>query len=529
MSEEEFDDRPTAPDETGDFIVDPEFSFDPVTPEPDAGAAGEPPAIGGGAPTGAEDSPSAVEDGSGAPEPPTPAEAGPSAVQGRTDSDNLDEASDQAGAENHDGADVRMPDDAAESSAPPADEGHPDTGAPAAAEPIASASASMWAAARDRSEILTGEEIEMPGEIVDEEDIVGEASPLETSQIEPVVVGAHTTTIPVVAPPNEAGADAVADPGPAASSADEAPADFLANRLSSGEAPGPVGAADAAPSPEDADEEPVPSPEAGPGAPDPAAAVPVAVVSTAVDPIEDTTTRRRSLMTATPSSGEPQLEAAWKPRSDASERRIVQETPGSLDDSIFEGATVVAEVPSRGGAHWASLASFLLLVPVAWYLAADAGARMTLAEGNTLATGALSPVGLGELVAAAVLGLVLVLLSLRSSLGPWVTGVLVTLAGLPWLVAPAHWGRLIIDYLRSVSNAHPVGANLVHHAQASGYSGRLLLLGLALIALGAVSHSARRRGRAEEALRAEVEKVNPAGAYFSARQRRKAAKAAAPR
>ena len=42
----------------------------------------------------------------------------------------------------------------------------------------------------------------------------------------------------------------------------------------------------------------------------------------------------------------------------------------------------------------------------------------------------------------------------------------------------------------------------------------------------AILSARRRKGRAEEALRAEVERVNPTGAYFTARARRRAEKAA---
>ena len=42
--------------------------------------------------------------------------------------------------------------------------------------------------------------------------------------------------------------------------------------------------------------------------------------------------------------------------------------------------------------------------------------------------------------------------------------------------------------------------------------------------LGYVSHSVRRTGRAEEALRTSIEAVNPAGALYSRRARKKAAK-----
>ena len=67
--------------------------------------------------------------------------------------------------------------------------------------------------------------------------------------------------------------------------------------------------------------------------------------------------------------------------------------------------------------------------------------------------------------------------------------------------------------------------NLAHHFQASAFSGRFALLGLIVLVGAWVSHWVRRRGRSEEALRAEVEKINPEGAFFSWRARRRAAKA----
>ena len=49
-------------------------------------------------------------------------------------------------------------------------------------------------------------------------------------------------------------------------------------------------------------------------------------------------------------------------------------------------------------------------------------------------------------------------------------------------------------------------------------------LGIVLMGLGYVSHSARRKGRAEEALRTSIEAINPAGAFYSKGARKKAAK-----
>ena len=64
----------------------------------------------------------------------------------------------------------------------------------------------------------------------------------------------------------------------------------------------------------------------------------------------------------------------------------------------------------------------------------------------------------------------------------------------------------------------------MHHLQASGYSGRFVVLGALLMGVAYVSHSARRTGRAEEALRTSLETTNPAEAFYSKRARKRAAK-----
>ena len=201
--------------------------------------------------------------------------------------------------------------------------------------------------------------------------------------------------------------------------------------------------------------------------------------------------------------------------------------PSSLDDELFSAAPEITEMPSRTGAHWLSFLLFLLLVPAGWYLAADAGARMTLADAAPMYTGVASIMALGEILGAIVISAILFVVARRSSLGAWLMGLVTLIVGLPWLMAPGMTGASALSALTALTNTGSLGANLSHHLQASGYSGRFALLGIALMGLAYVSHSARRTGRAEEALRTSLEATNPAGAFYSKRARKKAAKEAA--
>lgn len=242
------------------------------------------------------------------------------------------------------------------------------------------------------------------------------------------------------------------------------------------------------------------------------------------DELESTTIRRRAFVA--PQEESPVTEAAWKPREDATERSVPQDTPESLDDVLFEGASIVPEMPSRTGAHLFSFILGILALPITWYLVADAGARMTLPEGNPAATGVINWLAITELAIAFVAIIALFEAFKRSSLGAWIAGLCFLAAGIPWVFAPAFTSAHTVSLLHFLQNAGSFGSNLAHHLQASGYSGRLLILGIVLIGLASLSHSARRRGRAEEAMREQVERVNPTGAHYTARERRRAAKAA---
>lgn len=242
------------------------------------------------------------------------------------------------------------------------------------------------------------------------------------------------------------------------------------------------------------------------------------------DAAEATRPRRRSLL----GEGNEDSEAATLAAiASTAARGDKSGAPSSLDDEIFSAAPEITEMPSRTGAHWLSFLLFLLLVPAGWYLAADTGARMTLADAAPMYTGVASIVALGELLGAIIISAILFVVARRSSLGAWLMGIVTLIMGLPWLMAPGITAASVLSTLTALTNTGSLGANLSHHLQASGYSGRFALLGIALIGLAYVSHSARRTGRAEEALRTSIEATNPAGAFYSKRARKKAAKDAA--
>ena len=242
------------------------------------------------------------------------------------------------------------------------------------------------------------------------------------------------------------------------------------------------------------------------------------------DAAEAARPRRRSLL----GEGDKDSEAATLAAiASTAARGDKSDAPSSLDDELFSAAPEITEMPSRTGAHWLSFLLFLLLVPVGWYLAADAGARMTLADAAPMYSGVASIVALGEILGAIVLSAILFVTARRSSLGAWLMGIVTLIVGLPWLMAPGITGASLLSALTALKGTGSLGANLSHHLQASGYSGRFALLGIALMGLAYVSHSARRTGRAEEALRTSLEATNPAGAFYSKRARKKAAKEAA--
>lgn len=429
---------------------------------------------------------------------------------------------------------------------------------------------------------LTGEEVTLPGEASAAEDIVGGASVTETSQVEPVHMGVTPTSVDDALAQRSTSEHSEAEPESAQEQQDAQSEESSSDEPSSEEASYDDSHdsahaedtvtesehtshddVDAEPAsekteettednaePEDAsleeseeaadsahtttipatseaaEEEPEDSPSVT-EVPDALSRRTPTQPETTEEPedeVESTQVRRRAFIA--PAAESATTEASWKPREDSGERTVPQETPESLDDALFEGATVVPEMPSRAAAHWSSLALGIFALPITWYLIADAGARMTLPEGNPAATGVINWLAITEVAIAFVAVIALFEAFKRSSLGAWIGGLCFFAAGFPWVFAPGFTSAHTVSALHFLQNSGALGANLAHHLQASGYSGRLLFLGIALLGIASLSHSVRRRGRNEEAMREQVERVNPTGAHFTARERRRAEKAA---
>ena len=246
-----------------------------------------------------------------------------------------------------------------------------------------------------------------------------------------------------------------------------------------------------------------------------------AMAGAGVASARDEAPRRRSLLNA---HDDERDAATLASIASAGRERSEQSASTRLDEELFGPMPTATEMPSRTGAHALSFLLFLILAPLGWYLAADAGARMTLAEDAPMFSGIASLAALGELLGTIVLSMILCTIARRSSLGAWIMGLLFLLIGMPWVLAPGITAKALQAPLTALSSASPFGENLMHHLQATGYSGRFVLLGVLLMGVGYISHSARRTGRSEEALRTSIEAVNPAGALYSKRARKKAAK-----
>lgn len=176
--------------------------------------------------------------------------------------------------------------------------------------------------------------------------------------------------------------------------------------------------------------------------------------------------------------------------------------PGPAGDPLLDGATH-AGPRSRAPAHWWSLLLTLVLSPVAWYLVADAGARLTLGGADSpWARGEVNPAALVELGAGLVVTTVVLLTARWSSLGALVTGTVVLLAGLTFVVVPAQTAAFLEPAVVWLRNLNDLGGNVAHHLLVDGPTGRLALYGLGLLLTGVVAHGARRLGRAEERSRA---------------------------
>ncbi|MDO5049142.1 MAG: hypothetical protein Q4D87_04585 [Actinomycetaceae bacterium] len=221
------------------------------------------------------------------------------------------------------------------------------------------------------------------------------------------------------------------------------------------------------------------------------------------DDLETTKVRRQSLLNPEeqpPTDGE--ATSSWHPREAA-------QSQDDAEISLFDDATVVPEVPSRVGARVWSFFLTLIGLPAAWYLITDAAARLTLADGNPVATGMINPAALLELGGGAVVAIILILLTIRSSLGALIFGFLAAVAGGFFLAVPQRTADFMEPAYNWLTAFNDFGGNVAHHIQWTGYTGAMLIAGLMFFVFGLAAIFARRDGRREQDIRAQIERMAP--------------------
>ena len=220
---------------------------------------------------------------------------------------------------------------------------------------------------------------------------------------------------------------------------------------------------------------------------------------------------------AAPESAEPAQERAGKPDGETTGTPAKEaETPAWLtreaaraqrrssrrsrqrsdDDILLDGSTIVGRPASRAGAHWAGVLMSLVLLPAAWFFVHGAADVLTsTVEPHRFA---FNPKAIFELVAGLLTMGVALWTACRSSLGSIVVGALSAVLGLLFLLLPTPMNGLVGPVLDRLTAQSTLGADLAAYFWTDAYSGKFVVLGLFMVMVGVVSHSARRAGRREQ-------------------------------
>lgn len=184
----------------------------------------------------------------------------------------------------------------------------------------------------------------------------------------------------------------------------------------------------------------------------------------------------------------------------------------TLNDTFLEGASIKPTLPSRGPGRLISALVTVLLLPITWYVLADAGARFVVATNNPWQTGQVNLAAIAEMLGGLALAFLIALVALQSALGLLIGGIILTLLGIPFVFIPGWTSSLLQDTVRpALTRAGAVGENLAYHLEFTGSSGLLFMCGVTMIFAAWVLYRVRRIGRKEEGLRLHLTTVNPDG------------------
>lgn len=220
--------------------------------------------------------------------------------------------------------------------------------------------------------------------------------------------------------------------------------------------------------------------------------------------LETTVVRRKSLLgretTETIAPSNPPSEVAkepqWQPRP---AELLGTDDPKLNEATVLAGASIKPAKISRAGAHFASLLTCVFALPFAWAFLKHANGLLYGAEHSTWQTGHYSVEGLCYLVLGLALIVGIGLVVRLSSLGSFVAGGLLTAAGFSFVVAPVFMSNFLDPTLTWLSESSIIAfRNLSYFLESSAFSGEFLAIGVALLMIGVVGHTARRRGRTDQ-------------------------------
>ena len=191
----------------------------------------------------------------------------------------------------------------------------------------------------------------------------------------------------------------------------------------------------------------------------------------------------------------------------ATEASLAGSTGGTLREGRDEQARTFpeeewAESTKRTAAHLWGVLGVLVAAPIAWFLLTD-GALRTFYSLESVSS---SPniAGLLSLAGGLIALLVIALIARASSLGGWIFGGLIALAGIAFLAVP----RIVLEWLMDsregfLSLHEGFGTNLYNYLADTGRSGLLLTFGLVVVLFSLISHGTRRSGRHEGQIKAD--------------------------
>ncbi|OKL50635.1 hypothetical protein [Boudabousia marimammalium] len=195
------------------------------------------------------------------------------------------------------------------------------------------------------------------------------------------------------------------------------------------------------------------------------------------------------------------------PTRESVREQQVPSVPVENVEELFADSTP-ASLPSRFAAHAWTFLLALLVLPSAWYLMSDGIAHIALSGTNPWESGTLSWVGLSELLGGALLAGVLIWSARWSTVGVFVSSLVLLIVGLPFLVAPAWTYDLVEPATSALAQWNIFGKAVAHHFLWTGFHGLLAVAGIIGIFVWLAAHGARKHGAKREALSVAIAERN---------------------